>query len=51
MNITDIDDKIIKRARQLYLLENYTSGEFGELSITKGHCQGHIVALLLPELK
>ncbi|KAK6102952.1 cysteine--tRNA ligase [Brugia pahangi] len=35
MNITDIDDKIIKRARQLYLLENYTSGKFGELSMTK----------------
>ncbi|MCP9257474.1 Cysteine--tRNA ligase, cytoplasmic [Dirofilaria immitis] len=35
MNITDIDDKIIKRARQLYLLENYLSGKFGELSMTK----------------
>uniref|UniRef100_A0A915PWB8 Cysteine--tRNA ligase, cytoplasmic n=1 Tax=Setaria digitata TaxID=48799 RepID=A0A915PWB8_9BILA len=35
MNITDIDDKIIKRARQLYLLENYIAGKFGELSVTK----------------
>ncbi|VDK85534.1 unnamed protein product [Onchocerca ochengi] len=35
MNITDIDDKIIKRARQLHLLGNYLSGKFGELSMTK----------------
>ena len=29
MNITDIDDKIIRRARWNYLLENYTTEEHG----------------------
>lgn len=39
MNITDIDDKIIKRARQNYLYERYVSSSVSLEQILNDHKQ------------